>query len=51
VAQEPLRLPNGNLLVPVSLVAPDGTQGDAWQEIPPGSPDFEKWAPFVEEKT
>jgi hypothetical protein len=36
------RLPNGNLLVPRRAEADDGTIGDAWFEIGPEHPDYQR---------
>lgn len=42
----PIRLPNGNLLVPESAVAEDGRlAGDAYVEIGPGDPGYARLAP------
>lgn len=45
-----MRLPNGNLLVPARAEGDDGTIiGDAMVEVQPGSPEYERWAPYAED--
>jgi hypothetical protein len=40
-----IRLPNGNLLVPESATARDGSLiADAYVEVTPGHPDYERFA-------
>lgn len=46
---KPIRLPNGNLLVPIRAEGPDGMIGDAMVEVKPGTPEYERWAPYVDD--
>lgn len=43
---KPQRLPNGNLLIPVS-VETDNVIGDLLIEITPDDPRYEEWLPFL----
>lgn len=40
-----IKLPNGNLLVPESVLEPGGVTGDAYVEITPRDADYQRLAP------
>ncbi len=42
-----IRLPNGNLLVPLRAESEDGTGGDGMVEVEAGTPEYEEWEPFA----
>jgi hypothetical protein len=42
-----LRLPNGNLLIPIEAIDPD--DGSGLTEIGPEHPEYGRWFPFAEE--
>lgn len=46
---DPVRLPNGNLVVPQTMTGEDGLTGDRFVEITPDHPEYEAWLPFVEQ--
>jgi len=46
-----IRLPNGNLIVPVRVESEDGlTVGDGHEEIGPDHPDYAEWLRFARER-
>lgn len=50
MAQGPVKLANGNLLVPVRLEA-EGVLGDGMQVIGPDHPDYQDWLPHAADST
>jgi hypothetical protein len=47
---EPVRLPNGNLRVPMRAEGPGGLVGDAALEIGPDTPEFDRWLAVIQER-
>lgn len=43
-----IRLPNGNLLVPLRAEGPDGIIGDTQAEVGPGDPEYVRWMDYYQ---
>lgn len=48
---DPVRLPNGNLLVPKRMDTSETPTiaADGMVEVEPGTPDYERWLPWARE--
>lgn len=45
-----IKLPNGNLLIPMRAESDDGVVGDGMVEVEPGTEEYEEWLPFAVER-
>jgi len=41
------KLKNGNLLIPKRFEESDGTVGDGFIEVEPGTKEYEQWLPYA----